>query len=122
MILAYLVTPLALHRPTRQALPTKKTTQMGEWVRHHPELLVDLGRHAHTLRPYVSAAACFGLRHSVLVSRDEGISAGLVKRRPRGMVRDTDVDDCVGRAGFLGRWFAGQPDAITTLAIWGLRA
>jgi hypothetical protein len=120
-ILSYLVVPLALHRATREALPTNRRTQMGEWVRQHPELLVDLGRHARTLRPYVSRAACLGLRHGVLVAREDGLSAGPINRRPRGMARDADVDDCVRKAGFLGRWFAGQPDVVTTLAIWGLR-
>jgi hypothetical protein len=120
-ILAYLLAPLALHRPTRDALPTYVTTQVGEWVHQHPELLVDLDNHARSLRPFVSAAACFGLRHGVLMAETDGLGAGIVKRRPQGMPRDADVQDCLRCAGFLGRWFARQPDAVTLLAIWGLR-
>jgi hypothetical protein len=121
-VLAYLIAPLALHGPTRQALPTHVTAQMGEWVRAHPALLVDLASRARSLRPLVSTATCFGLRHGLLDGEDGAIRAGNVKRRPRGMPKSTDVEDCLSRAGFLGRWFAEQADATTTLAIWGLRA
>jgi hypothetical protein len=37
------------------------------------------------------------------------------------MARTAEVDECVEKAGFLGRWFSEQPDPITTLALWGLR-
>jgi hypothetical protein len=120
--LGYLITPVALHGPTRQALPTYVTAQMGEWVRAHPALLVDLAARARRLRPLVSTAACFGLRHGVLEREAGALRAGKIKRRPKGMDKSADVEDCLARAGFLGRWFSGQADATTTLAIWGLRA
>jgi hypothetical protein len=121
-VLAYLIAPVALHGPTRQALPTHVNAQMGEWVRAHPGVLVDLPNRARSLRPLVSIAVCFGLRHGVLGGGDGVLGAGTVKRRPRGMARSADVDNCFSRAGFLGRWFSEQTDATTTLAIWGLRA
>ncbi len=121
-VLAYLVAPLALHGPTRQILPTYVTAQMGEWVRANPGALVELPKRIRSLRSIVSAAACFGLRHGVLEGSEGVLRAGTVKRRPPGMARSADVDDCLARAGFLGRWFSEQADATTTLAIWGLRA
>jgi hypothetical protein len=121
VILAYLAAPLALHRPTRQVLPTNVAAQMGEWVHAHPAVLVDLADRARSLRPLVSAGATFGLRHGVLRGEAGGLRAGSIKRRRRGMPRSKDVDDCMARAGFLGRWFAGQRDGTTTLAMWGLR-
>jgi hypothetical protein len=121
-VLAYLIAPLALHRPTRQVLPSYVTAQMGEWVRAHPAMLVDLATRARSLRPLVASGACFGLLHGVLKSDDGTLRAGNVNRRPRGMARSADVEDCLARAGFLGRWFSEQADATTTLAIWGLRA
>jgi len=121
-MLAYLIAPVALHGPTRQTLPRSVTAQMGEWVRAHPAALVDLPQRARSLRPLVSAAACFGLRSGVLGGEQGVLRAGAIKRRPHGMDRSADVDDCLSRAGFLGRWVAEQADATTTLAIWGLRA
>jgi len=121
VILPYLLAPLALHRPTRDRLPSRINAQMGEWVRAHPEVLMDLGERARSLRPVVSVGICFGLRHGVLQNIDGAIRAGQTLRRPRGMARSADVDSCITSAGFLGRWFAHQGDAITVLAIWGIR-
>ena len=122
VILAYVVTPLALHGPTRRSLPSNVTAQMGEWVRAHPEALVGLSDRVRALRPLVSAGLQFGLAHGVLTAADGHLDAGAVRRRPRGMARSDDVDSCIAKAGFLGRWFAEQPDAATAMAWWGLRA
>lgn len=121
-VLAYLLIPLALHGPTRRALPNVVTAQMGEWIRAHPEAALGLGHRARALRPFVSAGLRLGLTHGLL-SGEEGTlrAAASVPRRPRGMSRTTEVDECIGKAGFLGRWFSGQPDPVTTLALWGLR-
>lgn len=121
VLLPYLIAPLALHRPTRDHLPNRITAQMGEWVRAHPELLVDLAERARSLRPVVSEGICFGLQHGVLQNLDGNIRIGLLRRRPRRMERSSDVDNCTTSAGFLGRWFAYQGDAVTILATWGLR-
>jgi len=121
VILPYLLVPLALHRPTRDRLPNRMNAQMGEWVRAHPEALVDLGERVRSLRPIISVGICFGLRHGVLQNIDGDVRAGQIQRRPRGMTRSADADSCLTSAGFLGRWFAHQGDAITILAIWGLR-
>ena len=78
VILPYLVAPLALHRPTREKLPARVTAQMGEWVRAHPELLVDLGDRARSLRPLVSAGVCFGLTAAFMKEMTGTLSKGLV--------------------------------------------
>jgi Family of unknown function (DUF6521) len=122
VLLAYLTIPVALHGPTRQTLPRQVSARMGEWVRAHPALLSDLPVRALSLRPLVSAAACFALRHGLLEAKDGELRAGKLKRRPPGMPKSAEVDDCLSRAGFLGRWFSEQVDPTTTLAIWGLRA
>lgn len=115
-LLCYLVMPLALH-----ALPSNVTAQMGEWIRSHPEAIADLGRRARALRPMVSAGLRLGIGYGLLVADDGALKAIALGRRPRGMPRSAEVDGCIDKAGFLGRWFSGQPDPITTLALWGLR-
>lgn len=121
VILAYLVAPLALHGPTRRQLPTHVTTQMGEWIRSRPDVSAGLDVRARALRPLVSSGLKMSLRHGLVVGEDGGLRALAVRRRPRGMVRSAEVDACIDKAGFLGRWFAEQPDALTVLALWGLR-
>lgn len=120
-MLVYLAVPLTLHGPTRRALPNNVTAQMGEWIRAHPEAAMGLGRRAAALRPYVSAALRLGLRHGLLVAAPGTLRAGVLARRPRGMARSVEVDECLDKAGFLGRWLSGQPDPTTAMALWGLR-
>jgi hypothetical protein len=120
-VLGYLVAPLALHGPTRRALPVTVLSQMGEWIRSHPEASIGLGDRARALRPLVSHGLRLGLQHGLLSSDGPCVRANQLRRRPRGMARTAEVDQCIEKAGFLGRWFSEQPDAITTLALWGLR-
>lgn len=120
-MLAYLVVPLTLHGPTRRQLPSHVTTQMAEWIRIHPEAVVGLAGRARAVRAIVSAGLRFGLTNTLLAGESAGIRALRLPRRPRGMVRTEEVDECLDKAGFLGRWFAGQADPLTALALWGLR-
>lgn len=121
VVLAYLVPPLALHRATREALPGVATSQMGEWIRSNPLLITTLAERARSLRPLVSSALCMGLRHGALVTDGSNVRAGHLKRRTPGFPSSQDAADCLTAAGFLGRWFAEQPDPVTVLALWGLR-
>ena len=122
VVLAYLVVPLTLHGPTRRSLPANVTAQMGEWIRAHPEASAGLGERASSLRPLVSDGLRLALNRGLLISNSGALRASRLARRPRGMARTDEVDECIARAGFLGRWFSEQPDAATTLALWGLRA
>jgi hypothetical protein len=120
-VLAYLIAPLALHGPTRRSLPGKVTSQMGEWTRGHPEALIGLADRARALRPLVSDGIRLGLLHGLLRSRGATLEGMPLGRRPRGMARSEDVDACLAKSRFLGRWFAEQPDPMTAMVWWGLR-
>ena len=121
-VLVYVVVPLALHGPTRRTLPSNVTAQMGEWIRAHPAATAGLGHRARALRPLVSGGLRLGLVHGLLLAEAGSLRAGPLPRRPRGMVRSAEVDACIDKSGFLGRWFSEQPDATTAMALWGLRA
>lgn len=121
-VLVYVAVPLVLHGPTRRSLPSNVTTQMGEWIRANPEASLGLGQRVRALRPLISAGLRFGLTHGLLAAESGALRAGTLPRRPRGMARSAEVDDCLNKARFVGRWLSGQPDLTTTLALWGLRA
>jgi hypothetical protein len=97
------------------------TAQMGEWIRGHPEAAAGLAERARAMRPLVSSGIRLGLAHGLLTADARSIRARALPRRPRGMARSAEVDECIDKAGFLGRWFSEQPDPVTTLALWGLR-
>lgn len=117
----YLIPPLALHQETRELLPATVASSMPLWIREHPGALVGLGDRVSALRPLVSDACCFALRSGLLLSAPSGMTAGRLPKRPSGSVTSEEVDRCISRSTFLGRWFAGQPDMTTALAFWGLR-
>ena len=120
-MLAYLALPLALHGPTRRQLPSNVTAQMGEWIRAHPDAAAGLGDRSRALLPLVSAGLRLGLAQGLLSAEAGTLRASALPRRPRGMARSAEVDECIDKAGFLGRWFSEQVDPVTTLALWGLR-
>lgn len=120
-VLVYLVAPLALHGPTRRMLPRNVRAQMGEWIRAHPEAVAGLDVRARALKPLVSDGLRLALGHGLIGGDAGAVRANRLRRRPRGMARTDEVDECIEKAGFLGRWFSEQPDALTTLALWGLR-
>ena len=121
--LAFLAVPLVLHKPTRDDLPTHASSQMQAWIREHPRHMARLDARVVAMRPFIGVAVRFGLQHGVLTSADGRLGAGTVKRRPRGHaeLESAEVQTCLRAAGFLGRWFARQPDTATLLALWGLQ-
>ena len=121
--LAFLLLPLVLHKPTRDDLPSNAASQMQTWIRDHPRHVSQLEGHVLGMRPFVSMAVRFGLRHGVLTSEGGSLGAGTLRRRTAALGKDEtpEIVHCVQVASFLGRWFARQPDAATLLAIWGLK-
>jgi hypothetical protein len=121
--LMFLAVPLVLHKPTRDDLPSNAASQMQQWIREHPRHMAGLTDRVLSLRPFTGIAVRFGLAHGLLAADGPLVRAGSVRRKPPGFnAMETDeVDQCLRTAGFIGRWFARQPDAATLLAWWGLR-
>lgn len=119
---AYVVLPMALHEPSRRALPRTTAAAMWPWVHERAEIMAGMTRRVVSLRAYASRALLFGQVHGVIVGTADGIAAGQLRRRPRSLRPTADWNECVRAAGFLGRWFASQQtDTPSTLAMWGLR-
>lgn len=119
---AFIALPSALHKPTREALPTTTASSMWGWLRRNPIVLTDLAQRVRTFRPFTGAAITYGLSHAVLKGSIGSIASGAMNRRPRTLFPTEDWTDCLKAAEFLGRWFGGSDaDEATTLAQWGVR-
>jgi hypothetical protein len=121
LVLAYLIVPLALHKPTRDVLPRTVASQMHEWVQNAPLVRVGLADRVRALRPLVGSAVAYGVGTGVVTADAGRLSARRRKTKPTGLWFSQDFEECFKTARFLGRWFERQSDVATALAIWGLK-
>ena len=110
MVTAFLVLPLTLHTPTREALPRKANTAFAGWVADNAAVLAELPERARLLRPITREALLFALRHQLLALRRDGLLPGARPLRlgARPAISTDDVKAARSAAALLGRWFAGQ--------------
>ena len=110
MVTAFLVLPLTLHGPTREALPVRADKVFAGWVAENSALLAELPERARQLRPVSREALLFALRHRRLALEGGGLlpGTGPVRRGARLSASTDEVEAALTAARLLGRWFAGQ--------------
>lgn len=120
--LSFIALPVVLHRPTRTTLPSTKRTSLAAWLGANPRALVGFSDRASALVTIVKAGLLFGCREGLLAMEHERVHAGSRPRSISSFERDTtdEVNDCLKRARFVGRWFAGAGPSGTVMALWGV--
>jgi hypothetical protein len=119
LALSYLVAPLVLHTPTREALP-RVNARLAKWADQHHLVRAELRWRAPQLTETTRRGLRFGIRHELIAFTPGGIKATAVFNRlvaPDG----GEAAECWKAAKFLGRWLprAGPPG--TVLALLGMR-
>jgi hypothetical protein len=106
----FLILPLTLHKPTRDALPKRANTAFAGWIAENNPLLAQLPDRVNRLRPITREALIFGVRHQLLAIGDGGVVPGdkPVRLNSKPALTTEDVDEARTAAGLLGRWFANQ--------------
>lgn len=117
--LAFLVAPLVLHRRTRAALPKRYDSHLARWVTTHEVLAAGFGERARALVQPVREGIRFGLRTGSLQLEGTALTGNLRPHRP---AKIGDIADIVGKAGFVGRWFAQLDSPVTAFALLGVEA
>ena len=122
--LSFMVLPVVLHRPTREALPISTRTSMPAWLLRHADARVFFFERVTSLRPYTREALHFGLRHG-LFATDEG---GSLRALPTPTRVDSmlnkmtgEIRECTLKARFVGKWLASTGNTATAMALWGIR-
>ena len=120
--IAFVVLPLTLHRPTRDALPRLASKTFVGWVAEHEALLAELPGRCRYLRPVSREALMFAVRHQLLTIDGDGLVPGKEPVRLRHqLVASTDEADAIRRAaGLLGRWFSRQNSQTSILQGMGV--
>lgn len=107
---AFLILPLTLHKPTRDALPGRANTAFAGWIADNAALLAELPERARRLRPVSGEALIFAVRHQILALEGGGLAPGAkpVRLNARPAATTDEVNAARSAAGLLGRWFAAQ--------------
>jgi ABC-three component (ABC-3C) system Middle Component 3 len=113
--LAFLVPPLILHRPTRDALPRNTRTHLSTWIRRHPLLRAGFPNRAAAMVPITREGIRFGLRAGVLARHGAALTGHLAAEPPAGELRQL-----VRRAALVGRWLAKTDQPSTVFALLGV--
>lgn len=120
--LSFIGLTVVLHKPTRITLPRSKRTSLAAWLGAHPRALVGFSGRASALVSIVKGGLLFGCREGLITMDHERIHAGPRPRSIASFERETtdEVKDCLKRASFVGRWFAGAGQSGTVMALWGV--
>ncbi len=121
---AFLVLPIVLHESTRKALPKSTLTALLPWAQDHRESLVGFAERVRQLKEVTRESILFGLQTEILAVEDDGSLVVGSKRKgvtiKRTPLFTDEVNECVERSGFLGRWFAASGPAANIFSTWGV--
>lgn len=115
--LSFLVTPLVLHRATREALPRVITSHLAKWVTTNEVLAAGFGARAKALVGPVREGLRFGLRNGAIGLDGARITGCLRSGTP---ARIGDIGEIVKKAGFVGRWLTQTESSATAFALLGV--
>lgn len=122
--LAFLVLPIILHRATREALPNSTVTSLLSWLQENREQLVEFSSRVRRLKPITQESLMFGIAHRAIeVSDGGGLVSGarrILSTKKGAEFFTPEVEGCMDRAAFVGRWFATAGTPATILAAWGV--
>lgn len=119
LALGYLVAPIVLHTPTREALP-RVNSRLAKWADQHQLVRAELRWRAPQLTEITRRGLRFGIRHELIAFVPGGIEAGAAFTRllpPSG----GEAAECWRAAEFLGRWLPRAGPPATVLALLGVR-
>lgn len=118
--LSFLVLPLALHKQTRDELPSKADTAFVGWIVAHGPLLAAFPDRAARLAPVTREALLLMLQHSFLRTEGNGLVSTAKRMKSSALAEKAtaDTNEARSAAELIGRWFARQ--GMPTLVMQGL--
>jgi len=112
--MAFIIAPMLLHRPTRQALPDTTATHLSTWVSRNALVNAGFAARAKNLTPAVNEALRFGLRQGALTLQNGGV-IGSVRT-----TKDPELRTLLNNARLVGRWLAKTDQPATVFALLGV--
>ncbi len=125
--LLFVAVPLILHRGTRERLPRNARTRMTTWLQSTPEARIGFAARSREIVPFVREGLTFGVAaRGLRITPDGGVEvgSGISTRRtlsPTDGESAEEVNECLRRATFTGKWLARAGSPSTVFALWGIR-
>ncbi len=123
---AFVILALVLHRQTRQLLPRTVATSLVVWLDANPLLRVRIAHRAQALSPFTKDALMFGGIYGLFrFDTKEGTMVahngfrGRMAAHARGS--SEEVQACLSKAAFVGKWLARAGSTATVLALMGVK-
>jgi hypothetical protein len=120
--LSFIAMPMVLHKSTREILPRSTRTSLAAWLAENPQVHVCFAERAAAIVPLIKEGVLFGANGRMLNISSSRIVAA---PRPRSMARflresSVEVQDCMTKAKFVGKWFASSGDYTTVMTLLGV--
>lgn len=120
--LSFLILPIVLHNPTRDALPKTTAPLMSDWLQQTPQVLVGFADRTRLLVPFTKEAIVFGMHKRTLeISKEGYLIPGTLELLSTSLWSDeAEAALCIKSAKMLGRWLARSGDPKTIFRTWGV--
>jgi len=120
--LMFLILPVILHKPTREALPQTTRTPLQEWVKEQPEgFSLLFAARTRQLVPYSKEALTFGIqRHNLEIDESGNLVCGNGQLNIKNVIA-TPIARFIESSKQLGRWFAKAEHETVIFKTLGIR-
>jgi Family of unknown function (DUF6521) len=119
--LTFLLVPAVLNPTTRMALPKIITTSLAAWVTDHAYIRATFATRVRSLVPSVREGILLGLQSGLLSQADDRVLPLSGPRLSRGERQTQQTREVLGRARWVGRWFARAGTPETVFALFGVK-
>jgi hypothetical protein len=120
IVLTPIVLPLALHGPTRNAMPATSRTKFASWLLESEVVRINLPVRIERLVPYTREAMIFGLHHGILGMENDIVDPQTIPIRGFSFQRETESATCIAMSERLGKLVASAGSAATIYSLLGI--
>jgi hypothetical protein len=118
--LLMLVVPIIFYAPIRNRLPKDENSDMSQWVKDNPEVVLNFPNRVNQLIPYSKEAIIFAMQQDIIKISSEGNFLAqkkqlyIDKNLQWNFSPNSRTYQMKTKAQFLGKWFAmsGSTEAI----------
>lgn len=120
--LYFIILPLILHKPTRDALPKTTSTKFYEWLKNNPILRINIQNRIKNMVPFTREAIQFLIYYEVIsITTDGNFIFNKSKKKSVQYVSDSEIKDIYDKTKMMGKWISKMGNEKTIYATLGIR-